>query len=69
MERKLATAEGVIFLFSTAYSLGGRGIRTPEGLTTLTVFKTAAFDRSAIPPLPKLTGFAKRRKSRLTDGE
>ena len=29
---------------------GGRGIRTPEGLTTLTVFKTAAFNRSAIPP-------------------
>ena len=31
---------------------GGRGIRTPEGLSTLTVFKTAAFDRSAIPPPP-----------------
>lgn len=29
---------------------GGRGIRTPESLSTLTVFKTAAFNRSAIPP-------------------
>jgi hypothetical protein len=29
---------------------GGRGIRTPESLARLTVFKTAAFDHSAIPP-------------------
>ena len=29
---------------------GGRGIRTPERVTPLTVFKTAAFSRSAIPP-------------------
>ena len=29
---------------------GGRGIRTPEHLSTLTVFKTAAFNHSAIPP-------------------
>jgi hypothetical protein len=29
---------------------GGRGIRTPESLSTLTVFKTGAFNRSAIPP-------------------
>ena len=29
---------------------GGTGIRTPERVSPLTVFKTAAFDRSAIPP-------------------
>src|ERR1035438_6362924 len=29
---------------------GGRGIRTPERVTPLTVFKTAAFNGSAIPP-------------------
>ena len=29
---------------------GGRGIRTPGPVTRTTVFKTAAFDRSAIPP-------------------
>src|SRR3569833_2555551 len=30
---------------------GGRGIRTPESLSTLTVFKTGAFNHSAIPPI------------------
>src|SRR6185503_6168106 len=30
---------------------GGRGIRTPESLSTLTVFKTGAFNHSAIPPV------------------
>ena len=29
---------------------GGRGIRTPERLSTLTVFKTAGFNHSPIPP-------------------
>ena len=29
---------------------GGGGIRTPEALAGLTVFKTAAFNRSATPP-------------------
>ena len=29
---------------------GGRGIRTPEGLAALAVFKTAPFNRSGIPP-------------------
>ena len=29
---------------------GGRGIRTPGTLTRSTVFKTAAFNHSAIPP-------------------
>ena len=30
---------------------GGRGIRTPETLASLAVFKTAAFNHSAIPPI------------------
>ena len=30
--------------------IGGGGIRTPETLTRLTVFKTVAFSRSATPP-------------------
>ena len=30
---------------------GGRGIRTPEPLAGLTVFKTAGFNRSPIPPV------------------
>ncbi len=29
---------------------GGRGIRTPERVTPLTVFKTAGFNHSPIPP-------------------
>src|SRR6266545_3421468 len=29
---------------------GGRGIRTPERLAPLTVFKTAGFNHSPIPP-------------------
>src|SRR5437867_1734010 len=33
---------------------GGKGIRTLEGLAPLTVFKTVAFVRSAIPPAPSL---------------
>jgi hypothetical protein len=36
---------------------GGRGIRTPESLSTLTVFKTGAFNRSAIPPFSILSDF------------
>ncbi len=31
---------------------GGRGIRTPGGLSTTAVFKTAALNHSAIPPIP-----------------
>jgi hypothetical protein len=30
---------------------GGGGIRTPETLASLTVFKTAAFNHSATPPI------------------
>ena len=36
---------------------GGRGIRTPGPLARTTVFKTAAFDHSAIPPGAKLVKF------------
>ena len=32
------------------YFGGGSGIRTLEGLTSLLVFKTSAFNRSANPP-------------------
>jgi hypothetical protein len=35
---------------SSLYSGGGRGIRTPGGREPTAVFKTAALDRSAIPP-------------------
>src|SRR5262245_25153097 len=34
---------------------GGRGIRTPETVPRLTVFKTAAFNHSAIPPSERIT--------------
>jgi hypothetical protein len=37
---------------------GGGGIRTPETLSGLTVFKTAGFNRSPTPPFPSLTGKA-----------
>jgi hypothetical protein len=30
---------------------GGGGIRTPETLSSLTVFKTAGFNRSPTPPV------------------
>ena len=33
-----------------AWGIGGGGIRTPETLSRLTVFKTVAFSRSATPP-------------------
>ena len=36
---------------------GERGIRTPGPLARSTVFKTAAFDRSAISPGAKVTSF------------
>ena len=37
---------------------GGGGIRTPETLSGLTVFKTAGFNHSPTPPFPSLTGNA-----------
>ena len=36
----------------TVRSGGGGGIRTPETLSGLTVFKTAGFNRSPTPPFP-----------------
>ena len=33
---------------------GGTGIRTLEGFNTLLVFKTSAFDHSAIPPARRM---------------
>lgn len=36
--------------YATDQSGGGRGIRTPGGVTPTVVFKTTAFNRSAIPP-------------------
>ena len=33
---------------------GGTGIRTLEGCYTLLVFKTSAFNRSAIPPATRM---------------
>lgn len=39
---------------------GGRGIRTPERVTPLTVFKTAAFNHSAIPPKTMVADSAAR---------
>lgn len=42
--------EGEPFVF---YSGGERGIRTPGPRKRTTVFKTAAFDHSAISPLQK----------------
>ena len=36
-------------LYKALYG-GGGGIRTPETLSSLTVFKTAAFNRSPTPP-------------------
>ena len=34
---------------------GGGGIRTPEALSGLTVFKTAGFNRSPTPPFLSIT--------------
>jgi hypothetical protein len=46
---------------------GGRGIRTPDTLSGTTVFKTAAINHSAIPPLEgrfvSLTGSRSGRRS------
>ena len=35
---------------------GGGGIRTPETLSGLTVFKTAGFNHSPTPPFLSITG-------------
>src|SRR5688572_1778076 len=39
------------------YKDGGRGIRTPGAVPRTTVFKTAAFNHSAIPPLVRIASF------------
>ena len=44
---------------------GGGGIRTPETLSGLTVFKTAGFNRSPTPPFLILTFLAALRASSL----
>lgn len=44
---------------------GGSGIRTPEGLAPLLVFKTSAFNRSANPPYHNSGNGAKRGHLRL----
>ena len=45
-----------MFVFTVFLSYGGGGgIRTPETLTGLTVFKTAGFNRSPTPPFLILT--------------
>ena len=49
---------------------GGRGIRTPGAREGSTVFKTAAFNHSAIPPAPGMSnrgsGFASPHLRMLT---
>ena len=40
----------ISYLFDNKEDGGGRGIRTPVGLSTKAVFKTACFNRSHIPP-------------------
>jgi hypothetical protein len=40
-----------------ALSDGGGGIRTHEGLSSLPVFKTGAFNHSATPPVLKSAAF------------
>ena len=50
--------DGGALLSSTANNRrggGGGGIRTPETLSGLTVFKTAGFNRSPTPPFPIIT--------------
>src|SRR6185369_13363803 len=44
---------------SAIYKNGGRGIRTPGRVSPSTVFKTAALNHSAIPPLTILSETAR----------
>ena len=50
-EAKNISAAATLFQFTG----GGGGIRTPETLSGLTVFKTAGFNRSPTPPFPSIT--------------
>src|SRR5713226_530903 len=43
-------------LVASLWAGGGGGIRTPETLSSLTVFKTAGFNRSPTPPIVIITG-------------
>ena len=51
---KCPRSQGFHQQLSPFFSNGGRGIRTPERVTPLAVFKTAAFNHSAIPPATNL---------------
>ena len=52
-KKKRAGKQGVFYRIDG----GGRGIRTPERVTPLTVFKTAGFNHSPIPPIPIVSNF------------
>ena len=47
---------------SCRLSGGGRGIRTPDTLSGITVFKTVCFNRSHIPPRDWYQQFTSTRK-------
>jgi hypothetical protein len=48
---------------------GGRGIRTPDTLSGITVFKTVCFNRSHIPPRDWYQQFTSSRKLALKDDQ
>ena len=48
---------------------GERGIRTPDSLSAITVFKTAGFNRSPISPLVKRSGVSPVYSSKLAATE
>src|ERR1700730_8724712 len=47
---KMGPSPSKYLIIKKDMSGGGRGIRTPERVTPLTVFKTAGFNHSPIPP-------------------
>ena len=53
--------EESLFKLTAGNLNGGRGIRTPERVSPLTVFKTAAFNHSAIPPVVIVPDFMRLR--------
>ena len=63
--RHSAIGSSANYLESIRYAGGGRGIRTPERVTPLTVFKTAGFNHSPIPPIPILLDFIRLRTRSL----
>src|SRR5205807_4834180 len=64
-----APREGALTVRSGPEPGGGRGIRTPEGLTALAVFKTAPINHSGIPPCPHRMGRGGRRAGRSRGGD